>query len=83
MYSYATLLAYLALAEVFRRCCIALIAAFTGPLSKVPGPFLMKLSKWPWAIQSITGEKMNVAPNLFEKYGDIVRIGELPDHSKT
>ena len=82
MYSYATLLFYLALAEVFRRCCIALIAAFTGPLSKVPGPFLMKLSSWPWVMQSITGNQMNVAPKLFKKYGDTVRVGELRNQSQ-
>jgi len=77
MESYVLLLLYLALAEVFRRCCITLIAAFTGPLSKVPGPLLMKLSKWPWVIETITGNQMNVAPKLFEKYGETVRVGEL------
>jgi hypothetical protein len=75
MYSCVALLFYLGLAELFRRCCMALIAAFTGPLSKVPGPFLMKLSIWPWAVQTITGNQMNVAPKLFKKYGDTVRVG--------
>jgi hypothetical protein len=78
MYSYVALLFYVALAELLRRCCIALIAAFTGPLSKVPGPFIMKLTNVPWMIEHITGNRMNTAPKLFEKYGDTVRIGEFP-----
>jgi hypothetical protein len=61
---------------------MALIVAFTGPLSKVPGPFIMKLSAWPWVIETITGNQMNAAPILFKKYGDTVRIGELHNPPK-
>jgi hypothetical protein len=74
MYSYATILFYLALAELFRRCCIALIAAFTGPLARVPGPFLHKFTTLPWMFENLAGNTMNVAPKLFKKYGDTVRV---------
>ncbi len=76
MYGYISTLLYLGLAELLRRCCIVLITAFTGPLSKVPGPVSMKLTALPWIIESIKGNTMNVAPKLFEKYGNVVRIGE-------
>jgi hypothetical protein len=77
MFSYISLLLYLGLAELFRRCCFVLIEAFTGPLSKVPGPVLMKLSRLPWMFENIRGNTMNAAPKLFKKYGDVVRVGEL------
>ena len=78
MYSIATLLIYALVAEIFRRCCLIILAAFTGPLSKVPGPVVGKFTAWPWLIQCIKGNQMNIGPGLFEKYGDVVRVGENP-----
>ena len=76
MYSIGTLLIYAVAAEVFRRSCLILLTAFTGPLSKIPGPMISKFTSWPWVIQCIKGNQMNIGPELFKKYGDIVRVGE-------
>jgi hypothetical protein len=73
-----SLVAFTVLAEVLRRCCMAIILAFTGPLSKIPGPLINKFSILPWLYQCLTGNMINVAPGYFEKYGDIVRIGTIP-----
>ncbi|KAE8448885.1 hypothetical protein EG329_008681 [Mollisiaceae sp. DMI_Dod_QoI] len=51
------------------------MCAFTGPLSKIPGPLLNKLSPIPWAIENLTGNAMNLVPKLFEKYGEVIRVG--------
>jgi len=75
MYSYFTLLFYLGLAELLRRCSIVLLRAFTGPLSKIPGPVFMKFTTLLWDMHIINGDKMYMAPKLFKKYGDIVRVG--------
>lgn len=77
MYSYVFLLLCLAILELCRRCCLVLLVAFTGPISKVPGPLLMKFSTLPWVIENIRGNTMNAAPKLFQKYGDAVRVGKL------
>ena len=74
MYSFVSLVLFVAIAEILRRCCMALMAAFTGPLAKIPGPLIYKLTPLPWVIENVTGNTMNVAPKLFEKYGDIVRV---------
>jgi hypothetical protein len=76
MYSISTLLIYALVAEGFRRCCVILLVAFTGPLSKIPGPMIGKFTSWPWIIQCVKGNQMNIGPGLFKKYGDIVRVGE-------
>jgi hypothetical protein len=76
MNSYVLILIYLGLAELLRRFVSALILAFTGPLSKIPGPLLWKLTPLPWLYECLTGNMMNVAPGLFEKYGDVVRVGK-------
>jgi hypothetical protein len=76
MNSYFLILIYLGLAELLRRFVSALILAFTGPLSKIPGPLLWKLTPLPWLYECLTGNMMNVAPGLFEKYGDVVRVGK-------
>jgi hypothetical protein len=76
MDSISTVLIYVVAAELLRRCCLILLTAFTGPLSKIPGPTLSMLTSWPWVIQCIRGNQMNVGPALFKKYGDIVRVGE-------
>jgi hypothetical protein len=75
MYTYLTLIIYLASAEVCRRMVVILLGAFTGPLSKVPGPFYARFTALPWIIENLTGNSMNVVADLFEKYGPVVRIG--------
>src|ERR1700712_5485129 len=76
MYTVTTLLLYALAAEIFRRCFLVLLAAFTGPLSKIPGPVVGKFTSWPWIIQCVMGNQMNIGPGYFEKYGDVVRVGE-------
>ncbi len=75
MNTYLSVLLCLAGAELFRRCYLAVMCAFTGPLSKIPGPLLNKLSPIPWAIENLTGNAMNLVPKLFEKYGEVIRVG--------
>lgn len=75
MYSFATILLCLGLAEVLRRCCMVLLKAFTGPMSKIPGPWLWKFSALPWMRVVLQGNQINVSPKLFATYGDVVRIG--------
>lgn len=77
MSAYVNFLLYLAIAELLRRCCKLLITAFTSPLSKVPGPLFMKLSILPWTVHSMRGTIISIAPRLFDKYGDAVRVGKL------
>jgi hypothetical protein len=76
MNTYLSILLYLSLAELLRQFISSLILAFTGPLSKIPGPLLWKLTPLPWLYECLTGNMMNVAPGLFEKYGDVVRVGK-------
>jgi len=76
MYSVTTLILTAIFVELFRRFCIILITAFTGPLSKIPGPFVGKFTSVPWIYQVIRGNQMNIGPKLFRKYGDVVRIGK-------
>lgn len=77
MYSYATILLCIVLAEVLRRCCRILLKAFTGPLSKIPGPWILKFGNLRWKLVVIQGNQVNESPKLFAKYGDVVRIGIL------
>jgi hypothetical protein len=76
MNTYLSILLCLGLAELLRRFILALFIAFTGPLSKIPGPLLWKLTPLPWLYECLAGNMMNVAPGLFEKYGDVVRVGK-------
>ena len=69
MYSFITLIFYVILAELLRRCCLRLLHAFTGPLAKVPGPFLSKLTNFPWMIDTLKGNHMHAGHELFKKYG--------------
>jgi len=73
---YLKLIVFALFAEVFRRFVMVLIAGFTGPLAKIPGPLVGKFTVIPWTINAIQGEAMNTVPELFEKYGEIVRTGE-------
>lgn len=72
-----SLLVYAAVAEFLRRCCMILITAYTGPMSRIPGPFLAKFTVLPWMYECVTGNMANVAPIHFKRYGDIVRIGKF------
>ncbi|KAE9368279.1 cytochrome P450 [Stipitochalara longipes BDJ] len=75
METYLSILLGLALLEVTRRCCSIILCAFTGPLSKIPGPFLSKFTKLPWAMELIKGTHLNTVGPLFKKYNtDILRI---------
>ena len=75
MASYGAIVLYLALAEVIRRVFLSVLSAYTGPLSKIPGPFLCKFSMLPWAYLNLTGNTMNVQHRWIKKYGPVVRIG--------
>ncbi|KAH9207521.1 cytochrome P450 [Leptodontidium sp. 2 PMI_412] len=75
MSTYVSLLLWLAAAELLRRLILALKLAFTGPLSKIPGPTLWKITSLPWMIENITGNCMNTLPELLDKYGDVIRVG--------
>lgn len=76
MYGISTFLIYALVAEILRRSYFIFLTAFTGPLSKIPGPLIGKFTAWPWLIQCITGNQMNIGPEYFRKYGDVVRVGE-------
>ncbi|OQV00811.1 hypothetical protein CLAIMM_06259 [Cladophialophora immunda] len=49
--------------------------SFLHPLSKFPGPWYAKLTKWTGVYHSWTGYLHVWLPSLHAKYGDIVRIG--------
>lgn len=76
MNTYLSLALWLVAAELLRRLVLALKLAFTGPLSKIPGPVLWRMTSLPWMIQNITGNSMNTLPGLLEQYGDVVRLGK-------
>lgn len=74
------IVAYLVSVELLRRIVMMLIGGLTGPLAKVPGPFLAKFTTIPWLINAAQGEHMNTGPELIKKYGEVVRAGEYgPD----
>ncbi|RGP78931.1 hypothetical protein FLONG3_2836 [Fusarium longipes] len=73
-YSYTTLALLAVGLELLRRVLKALILAFTGPLSKVPGPFWNKLSPLPWRIAFLKGTAPFLALDLHRKYGHVVRV---------
>jgi len=73
---YFKLILYALFAELFRRFVMMLIGGFTGPLAKIPGPLVGKFTALPWMINAFRGEAMNTVPELFEKYGEVVRTGE-------
>ncbi|KAF4954952.1 hypothetical protein FSARC_11981 [Fusarium sarcochroum] len=73
-YSYTTLVLGTVALEFLRRLLKALIVGFTGPLSKVPGPFWNKLSPLPWRLAFLKGTAPFLAQKLHRKYGDVVRV---------
>lgn len=77
MGSYLTWLFYLLLLEVARRMLLTLKTAFTGPMSKIPGPLIGKFSTiWPLT-SAIKGNRMYAYPPMLKKYGDMVRVGRF------
>ncbi|KAI8255441.1 UDP-glucuronosyltransferase 1-6 [Colletotrichum sp. SAR 10_98] len=46
----------------------------TGPLSKVPGPWLNRFTAVPWKLTVITGKSGQMCIDYPKKYGEIVRI---------
>lgn len=77
MENYLWLLLYTALAEVARRVVLSLITAYTGPLSKIPGPALSKLTPLFWRLKISSGDFYYLLPELFKKYGNTVRVGKF------
>jgi hypothetical protein len=75
--TYTRLIFLAVVAELFRRLFKVLIVGFTGPLSKVPGPFWSKISPLPWRLAFLRGTAFLLARDLHQKYGDIVRAGQL------
>jgi hypothetical protein len=75
MYTYPQIIFCVFIAECLRRLVLMLKMAYTGPLSKIPGPWYGKFTSIPWMIENVTGNSMNVMPKLFEKWGDVVRVG--------
>ncbi|KAJ4129010.1 hypothetical protein NW768_007539 [Fusarium equiseti] len=73
-YSYTTLALVAVGLELLRRVLKTLILAFTGPLSKVPGPFWNKLSPLPWRLAFLKGTAPFLALDLHGKYGKVVRV---------
>lgn len=76
MANYLWLLLYTVLAELARRLVLTIIHAYTGPLSKIPGPAINKLTPIFWRLRLASGDFYYELPKLFEKYGDTVRVGE-------
>ncbi|KAH6714088.1 cytochrome P450 [Leptodontidium sp. MPI-SDFR-AT-0119] len=75
MANYLWLLLYTVLAELARRLVLTIIHAYTGPLSKIPGPAINKLTPIFWRLRLASGDFYYELPKLFEKYGDTVRVG--------
>ncbi|ATZ49028.1 hypothetical protein BCIN_04g02280 [Botrytis cinerea B05.10] len=73
--SYTIIVLCIVALEILRRICVSIYIAFFTPLSKVPGPLSLKLCGSIWLYHTLRGETMNIAPKLFKKYGDVVRIG--------
>lgn len=78
-YSYTTLALFAVGLELLRRVLKALIFGFTGPLSRVPGPFWNKLSPLPWRLAFLKGTAPFLAQDLHHQYGDVVRVSKSPN----
>ncbi|KAL6702363.1 hypothetical protein ACN47E_003301 [Coniothyrium glycines] len=51
--------------------------AFFGPLSKVPGPFVARWTRYYLAYQILSGNRMQYIDSLHRKYGPVVRVSPL------
>ncbi|KAF9876732.1 p450 monooxygenase [Colletotrichum karsti] len=56
----------------------SLWVGLTGPLSKVPGPFLNRFTGWAWIITVLRGKSSAYCIEYPKRYGDVIRVA--PDH---
>ncbi|KAK1510254.1 hypothetical protein CABS01_07926 [Colletotrichum abscissum] len=52
----------------------ALWNGLTGPLAKIPGPWLNRFTALPWMVAVVRGKAFEKGINYNRKYGDIVRV---------
>lgn len=71
----ATVFGLLALVYYGIEFLKAVWIGLTGPLSKVPGPWLNRFTAVPWKLTVITGKSGQMCIDYPKKYGEIVRIG--------
>lgn len=65
------------LAYAISKVLKALWYGLTGPLAKIPGPWLNRFTALPWMAAVVRGKAFEQGINYNRKYGDIVRVGEL------
>jgi len=70
-----SLMTWLVLAAVVGLLCRSLYLHVSSPLSKVPGPFVARVSRWWLAYHGWRGDFHKLLTSLHEQYGDTVRIG--------
>ncbi|KAI8161951.1 Cytochrome P450 monooxygenase FUS8 [Colletotrichum sp. SAR 10_70] len=70
----ATVFGLLALVYYGIEFLKAVWVGLTGPLSKVPGPWLNRFTAVPWKLKVITGKSGQMCIDYPKKYGEIVRI---------
>ncbi|KAJ5006173.1 UDP-glucuronosyltransferase 1-6 [Colletotrichum sp. SAR 10_66] len=70
----ATVFGLLALVYYGIEFLKAVWVGLTGPLSKVPGPWLNRFTAVPWKLTVITGKSGQMCIDYPKKYGEIVRI---------
>ncbi|KAI8298433.1 Cytochrome P450 monooxygenase FUS8 [Colletotrichum sp. SAR11_240] len=70
----ATVFGLLALVYYGIEISRAVWIGLTGPLSKVPGPWLNRFTAVPWKLTVITGKSGQMCIDYPKKYGEIVRI---------
>ncbi|RDW76958.1 hypothetical protein BP6252_05011 [Coleophoma cylindrospora] len=74
MTSFVQMLVVVLVGEFLRRCLETLLFAFTGPLAKIPGPWLCKVSTLPHKLALIQGRNVERYRDLMKRYGDTVRV---------
>ncbi|RDW56438.1 hypothetical protein BP5796_13187 [Coleophoma crateriformis] len=75
MTSFVQMLVVVLVGEFLRRCVETLLFGFTGPLAKIPGPWLCKVSTLPHKLALIQGRNVERYRDLMKRYGDTVRVG--------
>ena len=63
------------LAAVLGLLFRSLYLHLSSPLSKVPGPFIARFSRWWLAYHGWRGDFHRLLTSLHEQYGEVVRIG--------
>jgi hypothetical protein len=78
MVSFIILGLYVVGLEILRRFILTLVKAYTGPLSKIPGPFWNKFSIAPVVLQNMQSTQCRDShwrkDGVFGIYGPVVRI---------